>query len=139
MRLTVTYFEHLLDIAMTPAAAKVLEDSHHALYVDVRLYFGCLAKKAIVFDESFEPKEQYKINSKLFVRYQSLISNGCKIDGSETEYRLTPKQMGRLRWLKIDYKNGQWVGDFGLDDRYQGKDKETGTFSDLSPEANTVT
>lgn len=133
MNLTVTYFDHLLHISISPAAAKMLEERKTALQVDARLYFGCLAKKAVVFDDAFEAKSPYMINSKLYVRYQSLISDGCKIDSSETHYRPTPKQMGSLHWLEIDYQNGQWMGDFGLEDKFAVEDDEKATLQpDLS-------
>ncbi|CAA6818757.1 MAG: Unknown protein [uncultured Thiotrichaceae bacterium] len=127
MNLTVTYFDHPLHIAISPAASSMLEKTKTALQVDARLYFGCLAKKAVIFNEAFAPKPAYMINSKLYVRYQSLISDGCKIDSSETHYRPTPKPMGSLYWLEIDYRKGQWMGDFGFEDKLTAQDHEKTT------------
>lgn len=122
MKLTMTYFDHPLHISLSPSAAKMLEQRSTPLFVDARLYFGCLAKKGLAFDEEFAAEPSLMINSKLYLRYQSLISDGCKIDGSESHYRPTPKQMGSLHWLDLDYQNGEWVGDFGLESKLDAQE-----------------
>lgn len=115
MKLTVTYFGELLEISMTPAATRMLEQERGPLFIDARLYFGCLPKKEVVFDEPFETEAGHQINSKLIIRYQSFIRGSCKVDGDAETFRPTPKKMGALRWLNIDYRNGEWLGSFGFD------------------------
>lgn len=115
MNVKVTYLDHALDIVFTPAATKALEKKRSALYIDLRLYFGCMPRKEISFEDSFEPKAKYKINSKLFIRYQSLMTNSCQVGGtSNSEYQLTPKQIGQPVALKVDYKNDEWLGEYQL-------------------------
>lgn len=116
MKLTVTFEQRSLTITLTPAAARALAERASPLHVDAQLRLGCMTKKALVFDDGLSSDRWYAIHSKLLVSYQSMISEACQIDGSDAHYRQTPKQVGRLNWLQLDFVNRQWRGDFGLEE-----------------------
>lgn len=116
MKLTVTFENRPLTITLTPVAARALAERASPLCVDAQLRFGCMTKKALVFDDVSASDHWQEIHSKLLVSYQSMISDGCRIDGAENQYRQTPKQVGKLNWLQLDFVNRQWQGDFGLEE-----------------------
>ena len=106
-------------INLSKRAEKALASRTQPLHVTMELYFSCLIRKKVRFhQESIKPDET-KVTDNLFVIFQPVMTEHCRNDfkGSEppiTDFPIVNSAPFVPAWLKIDYENGEWVGDFGF-------------------------
>lgn len=110
-----------VDITLTPRAETALSDRASPLLAEMELYFSCLIRKVVRFhDETTE--DSVAISDKLALRFRPVMTKHCGTDyeGDEpplTDFPITEAQRYVPHWLTIDYRGGQWHGEFG----YAGK------------------
>jgi hypothetical protein len=115
----ITLHDKLLEIRLTPAAQKALALRDSPLVAEMELLFSCLHRKRVHFGGSAE--QTPPVNDRLAVRFRPIMTRRCSV----SEAGATPPSEGFPldnprpyvpNWLAIDYRRGEWVGDFGYAD-----------------------
>lgn len=112
-----------LEIRLSPSANKALAARSDVLLAEMELVFACMVRKPITFLEMDRRESADKsiiyVNSGLSVHFVALVSRAaCTTVASGSTSTREPLDDLRPyvpRWLAIDYRNGQWLGDFGYD------------------------
>lgn len=108
-----------MSIMYSKRAEKALAERKTALIAELQLYFTCVVQKRVLFHEHTESKT-IAANSKLKILYHAVQSNACEpVEFAEkhpVKKELTSKAAKSMRptLFQVDYKNGQWIGDFSF-------------------------
>ena len=105
-------------ISLSNAAEKALALRDKTLVAEMELYFSCLIRKQVRFKENVEG-ELVDVTEQLAVRFRPVMTKTCGIDyeGDEPPLEDFPIEKPEAfvpHWLKIDYKNNEWLGEFGF-------------------------
>ncbi len=108
---------------LSPAACDALDARESPLYVEMELYFSCLIRFKVRFHETPLHGEGVPWGDKLRISFRPVMTRACGTDYEGEEPPLTDFPISRPeafvpRWLRIDYRQGNWVGEFGV--REQG-------------------
>lgn len=108
-------------IELTPSAQSRLAALEKPLNVELELYFSCLIRLRVLFPE--QPGDDYiPVNAdhdKLKIFFHPIMTRHCVVDdirgrAPDTEtFPIKKPEKFIPRWLKLDYKRGQWNGEFG--------------------------
>jgi len=106
-----------ITLTLSPAAEQALRKRDTPLLAEMELYFSCLIRKAVRFGDTIADGV-VKVNDTLALSFRPVMTQHCGTDynGDEpplTDFPITEAQRYTPHWLKIDYKNGQWHGEFG--------------------------
>ncbi|MEJ2361957.1 MAG: hypothetical protein P8Z75_11085 [Gammaproteobacteria bacterium] len=109
-----------LEIHLTPAAHAALAGRNSPLYAQMELFFSCLIRLKVRFYERNSDSEVSWVpaNDKLMVSFRPVMTAQCSNDYEGDEPPLTDFPIAREapftpRWLNLDYRQGQWRGEFG--------------------------
>ncbi len=108
-----------MDIMYSKRAERALEKRDTSLIAELQLYFTCVVQKRVVFHEKTD-LDTISANPNLEIAYHTVQSNACDpvefADKHPVKKELNSKgaQSMRPSLFKIDYKNGQWHGDFSF-------------------------
>lgn len=106
-----------LTLTLSPSAEKALAQRNIPLVAEMELYFSCLIRKTVRFRDTAEP-DSVQVNEALALRFRPVMTQHCGTDysGDEpplTDFPITEAERYIPHWLKIDYKGGKWLGEFG--------------------------
>lgn len=106
-----------VDIRLTNAAHVALAERSEPLLVEIELLFSCLLRKQVRFHEE-SISEGVAVNEKLSVRFHPLMTKHCSVSSVSGEtpsedFPIHNPQAFVPHWLSIDYRKGQWLGEFG--------------------------
>jgi len=104
---------------LSDTASRALEKRTTPLIAEMELYFSCLIRKQVRFRESAQGLATVRVMDKLQVAFHPVMTASCGNDYDEDEPPLTDFPIQKPdafvpHWLKIDYKNNQWQGEFGF-------------------------
>ena len=108
-----------MTILFSRRAKTALGKRQSNLIAELQLYFTCVVQKRVVFHEQTDLKT-IKTNSNLEIAYHTVQSNACDpVEFAEThpvkkELHSKGAKSMRPSLLKIDYKDGDWIGDFSI-------------------------
>jgi len=105
-------------VSLTQSAEKALALRDKALVAEMELYFSCLIRKQVRFRENLED-DAINVTRQLAVRFRPVMTKSCGIDyeGDEpplTDFLIQKPESFIPHWLKIDFKNNEWMGEFGF-------------------------
>ncbi len=105
-------------VSLSKAAEKALATRDKKLIAEMELYFSCLIRKQVRFKESAEGN-LVDVTEQLAVRFRPVMTKSCGIDyeGDEpplTDFPIQKPEAFVPHWLKIDFKNNEWSGEFGF-------------------------
>ena len=88
------------------------------LLVEMELYFSCLIRKRVRTFDNPDVQGSVAVNDKLAVRFHPVMSQRCEVednlDGPPlTDFPIVHGERFSPTWLEIDYRDGQWGGEFG--------------------------
>ncbi len=106
-----------LDIS--PAARRALAQRSGPLHAEMELYFSCLIRLKVRFHEQPPGSEGVPASDRLVIHFRPVMTRSCGRDYEGDEPPLTDFPIARPeafvpRWLRIDYRHGQWQGEFGM-------------------------
>ena len=112
----VTLHDKTLEIRLTAAAERALSQRSVPLVAEMELLFSCLLRKRVYFDESLEGTAT--VNDRLAVRFKPIMTRRCSVaeGGAMPPSEGFPLENPRPyvpNWLSIDFRRGEWVGNFG--------------------------
>jgi len=112
-----------LHITLSKSANIELAKRDVPLLAEMELYFSCLIRKQVRFrDAAIDANDDTStpLNEHLQIRFRPVMTRACGKDyeGDEpplTDFPITNEQAYVPRWLRIDYRRGQWLGEFGYE------------------------
>ena len=120
MNTSVQILGRSLKVQYSKAALKQQSQLQHAVYIEMELHFGCLVKKHVNQKAQANPNASVPLNEVMFLSFRPILTHVCapssvnihedesiKIFEVERPERFVPD------WVLIDYKGGEWTGDFG--------------------------
>ena len=107
-----------IQLEISNKAKKQLRERTTPLFVEMELYFSCLIRKKVRFRENQEG-DLVNVNEQLSVRFRPVMTAVCGVDYEGDEPPLTDFPIKKIEsfvphWLKIDFKNNEWIGEFGF-------------------------
>lgn len=119
MKSSVEIIGKRVEISLTSEALKAIESSVPNLIVEMELYFSCLIRKRVLFRYAAQTGDATQVQDKLYVQFRPVMTNHCGVDyeGDEpplTEFPIKEPAAFVPKWLKLDYRKGKWVGEFGF-------------------------
>ena len=120
MNKTVTMLGKSIDVQISKRAAKSLEKRKKVLCLEMELYFSCMIRKQVRVLESMNTKLVVPIAENLVVGFRPVMTKACSVSGTEgkpplTDFPIEKPENYIPRWLKIDFRNNAWSGEFGYD------------------------
>ena len=110
-----------IDINLSKTAEAAAQNLTAPLLTEIHLIMGCLVVKRVWFREQ-QNEEEKNITGNLNVCFRIVrYPKSCRISTIDEETEIpedypiiADKKAFVPSWLKIDYKGGKWVGEFGL-------------------------
>jgi hypothetical protein len=117
--MNITLHEKSLEVRLTAAAQKALARRATPLVAEMELLFSCLLRKRVHFGDSTE--HTTPVNERLAVRFKPIMTRRCSVaEGGATPpsegFPLENPRPYVPNWLAIDFRKGEWVGNFGYAD-----------------------
>jgi len=108
-----------MDIMYSKRAEKALQKRNIPLIAELQLYFTCVVQKRVNFHDKTE-LDTITVNPYLRITYHTVQSNACEpVEFAEKhpvkkELKSKGAQTMRPSLFQIDYKNGEWIGEFSF-------------------------
>ena len=107
-----------LRVTLSDAAQRALAQRATPLIAEMELYFSCLLRLRVRFYERDEETSATPISDKLSVRFRPVMSRRCdiqEVNGKSPlgDFPIVKRAPYVPHWLHLDYKRGEWVGEFG--------------------------
>ena len=104
-------------VHLSDRAAQALADRDKTLVAEMELYFSCLIRKRVVFREG-TAEDAAPVTDGLAVRFRPVMTRHCGLDyeGDEppiTDFPIVKQAPFVPKWLTVDYRDGEWSGEFG--------------------------
>lgn len=106
-----------VEVCLSRAAEQALAHRQRPLLAEMELYFSCLIRYKVRFHEQAN-NNGVAVNDKLHLRFRPVMTARCgnDYDGDEpplTDFPIERPAAFTPHWLNIDYRHGQWQGEFG--------------------------
>jgi len=128
-----TFHDKVVDIALSKSAMQQSEKLDSDLLIEIQIYFSCLLGKRLAFyseqplkgawqlsaDEFSDVlKNAQKLSDNLYVRFNTVMTKDCPVGDYPgpppvTDFTINNQKPYVPCWLNIDYKGGQWAGQYG--------------------------
>ena len=113
---------HPLRITFSDTASKTHALLDRPLDIEMELYFSCLIRKRVYFrnDIKNEVFARTMLGENLSVSFRPVMTEACLAGDIEDEpgVEIFPLLKGDAfvpKWLAVNYRHGQWQGQFGYD------------------------
>lgn len=111
----VTLHDKTLDVKLSAAAERALAQRERPLVAEMELLFSCLLRKRVYFGD--DTAQSTPVGDRLAVRFRPIMTRHCMVAGAESppseDFPIANPRPYVPNWLTIDYRHGQWVGEFG--------------------------
>jgi len=121
---SVTLQDRNIDIFLSSAAVHAASEAVKPVLAQMELYFSCLVRKQVRFMELdlSNPDivaDRASIVPGLFTSFRAICTRQCNIDdfvGKPPVETMPVKKRGMFMpdWIKIDYRAGEWLGEYGF-------------------------
>jgi hypothetical protein len=117
MQTTVEILGKNVQIEWSDAADRQLQTLDEPLPVEMELYFSCLIRKAVRFGSDAQAREFTAATPRLKVGFRPIMTKACNVRDFVVEppvedFPIVKPAAFVPKRLTIDYRNGNWVGDF---------------------------
>ena len=124
-----------IDVEVSKRAAFQLEKRTQLLCLEMELYFSCMirwagspsaaiawmqksGRKQVRVLDSMNTKLIAPLGNNVVVGFRPVITSACSLEVSDGEpsvsdFPIKKPETYIPKWLKIDFRNNQWCGDFG--------------------------
>jgi hypothetical protein len=105
-------------VLLTGAARRALAARSEPLIAEMELYFSCLTRLRVCFYDDDPDASATPVNDRLAVRFRPVMSQRCDLHEAAGKPPLMDAPLAKRapfvpHWLRLDYKNGEWSGEFG--------------------------
>ena len=104
-------------------AERQLSNRTTPLFVEMELYFSCLLRKEIRIRETLRERLDEEFSAQfselLHISFRPVMTKSCSVSSCAGEkpplsdFPIQRPQSYIPKWLKLDFKKGEWCGDFG--------------------------
>lgn len=106
-----------VEIRLSRRAERALAERSSPLMAEMELLFSCLIRKRVRFGET-GGQEAVPVSDRLSVSFRPVMTKACTLADIEGETPLADFPIADPgpyvpRWLAIDYRRGEWSGQFG--------------------------
>lgn len=122
-QLDVRLHDRAIQTYLSPAAMTAATALTAPLTVEMELYFSCFVRKAVRFHErlplSDSPADSHtRLHEHLHLQFCPVTTQHCSMASCDEappmeSMPVTRPQAFLPRWVTIDYRHGQWLGEFG--------------------------
>lgn len=115
--MNIDYHGKSMEIRMTPAAQRALDNQPGPLLAEMEMLFSCLIRKRVRFAQKTDASA-VAVDNKLSVLFRPVMTQTCSLDDIEGETPVVAFPIANPKpyvphWLNIDYRRNQWIGEFG--------------------------
>lgn len=119
MQATIEILGKPVQIEWTATADRQLQNLPEPLLVEMELYFSCLIRKAVRFGHEAEAGRFVQASPHLKVGFRPVATRACRMSDVEGEppledFPVVKPEAFVPKRLAIDYRDGQWSGEFSL-------------------------
>jgi len=127
------FHKKVMDITFSKKAKLQCEKLSSNLLIEIQIYFSCLLGKRLAFYTDKEMKGTWKVDADLFVtmlddskkfsdnvfiRFNTVMTKDCPVSDYAgpppvTDFKINNQKPYVPDWLKIDFKNDKWFGEYG--------------------------
>ncbi len=105
-------------VEITQRAQQALAARGTPLLAEMELYFSCLIRKAVRFRDRGDDADAVPVREGLALRFRPVMTASCTLADYERGPQLADFPLRRTaaftpHWLRIDYRRGEWHGEFG--------------------------
>lgn len=105
-------------VTLSDAAQRALAQRSTPLIAEMELYFSCLIRLRVRFYEHDDEASATPVNAQLSVRFRPVMSRSCdlhEVQGKPPlgDFPIVKRAPYVPHWLRLDYKKGEWIGEFG--------------------------
>lgn len=105
-------------VSLSRAAERALARHEGTLYVEMELYFSCLVRLKVYFRDH-SVAESFQVTDKLAVSFKPMMTASCNVEQAGRkppviEFPVARPEAFSPKWLTIDYRGGEWFGEFGF-------------------------
>jgi len=133
MKTNLVFHDKAIDIQLAQSAEKQHQLLDSPLIIEIQIYFSCLISKRLAFYSAQRSKgisqintveltdklrDSQKLSKNLYVRVTAIMTKSCSVKDnigppSVSDFLIQNQKPYVPAWLKIQYKNGQWNGQYG--------------------------
>ena len=111
-------------VLLSSAAQRALAARSTPLIAEMELYFSCLTRLMVRFYDSDPNASATVVTDQLAVRFRPVVSSRCDLHEVSGKPPLVDAPLSKRapfvpHWLRLDYRKGEWVGEFGHTDSPQ--------------------
>ena len=106
-------------VEWSAAADKAMGTLASPLLVEMELYFSCLIRKAVRFNQTYALQDYVSVTPQLKLRFRPVMTRVCSVSEVEDEPPLDDFQLVKPaafvpKRIFIDFKHGHWQGEFHM-------------------------
>jgi len=133
MKTNLVFHDKTIDIELSQSAEKQHQLLDSPLVIEIQIYFSCLISKRIAFysaqrsngtsqintvELADKLRDSLKLSDNLYVRVTAIMTKSCSVKDSigpppVSDFLIKNQKPYVPAWLKIQYKKGQWNGQYG--------------------------
>ena len=116
---TVTLRDHPINVEWTKRAHRELGKRNRPLFVEMQLYFTCVVKKRVLFQETYE-SDTVPVSKHMVIDFRPVESTSCDpVEFAQKfpvkqEFETSAAMKMRPKTLLVDFKGGKWSGEFSV-------------------------
>lgn len=119
MQTTAKILGKQLLIECSDAARKEMEKRDSPLLVEMELYFSCLIRKAVRFNQAAGLRNAVQVTPQLTVGFRPICTKVCRAEDFDKEppvedFAILKPEAFVPKQLNIDFRKGQWWGEFQM-------------------------
>lgn len=116
--MNVTVNDKEIRVRLSEAAERALASRQTPLLAEMELLFSCLIRKRVLFRDQQDAEDGTPVSSRLAVRFRPVMTRACAVSSVEDavpkeDFPIANPRPYVPRWLKIDFRKGRWLGEFG--------------------------
>ena len=106
-------------VELSKTAEKHLKQRKHHLCLEMELYLSCMIRKQVNVRAAIDNGMSVFVNNKLEIGFRPVMTKSCSViscDGNSppvSDFPITKAERYIPHWLKVDYRKGEWVSEFG--------------------------
>jgi len=133
MQSQLTFHNKAVAITLSKTADKQSQKLGSVLLIEIQIYFSCLLGKRLAFyseiplkgtwqlsaDEfAVVLKDAQQLSDYVYVRFNTVMTKDCPVGDyigppPVTDFTINNQKPYVPNWLNIDFKDGQWTGQYG--------------------------
>lgn len=133
MQAKLIFHEKAINVTFSKKANLQCEQLNSNLLIEIQIYFSCLLGKRLAFYTDKAMKGTWKVDADLFItmledsqkfsdnvfiRFNTVMTKDCPVSDYAgpppvTDFKINNQKPYVPDWLNIDFKNGEWFGEYG--------------------------